>query len=387
MLNFDYNISTRIHFGKQTIDKLDDELASIVDPVLLTYGQGSIKRTGLYNKIIQIFHERNIAFKELKDIQPNPRLSSVRSGIDICHDYDIRFIVAVGGGSVIDCAKTVAAGYYYDGDVWDLFMGKEHEIKKALPLGTILTMSATGSEMNGNAVITNEQTHDKLAIHSDFVRPRFSILDPTITYTVSKQQTAAGVVDIFSHVLEQYFSNTTEAFVQDRLAEALLHSCIHYGPIALEHPNDYGARANLMWASSLALNGLLGYGKQTDWATHGIEHAVSAMFDITHAVGLAILTPAWMEYVLSDETESQMVTYARNVWGVRLSDKNAAARKGIEKTKRFFVSLGMPTKLSEVGVTIESLQTIAKKATIFGNIGRFKRLSTNDVLYILEKTF
>lgn len=387
MLNFDYNISTRIHFGKNAIDKLGDELTGFDERVLLMYGQGSIKKTNVYTKVTRILNDKNLSFKELKGIKPNPRLSSVRTGIDICQDYEIRFILAVGGGSVIDCAKTVAAGYYYDGDVWDLFMGKEHEIKKALPLGTVLTMTATGSEMNSNAVITNEETHEKLAIHSDLIRPRFSILDPTITFTVNKQQTAAGVVDIFSHILEQYFSHTSEAFVQNRLAEALLHSCIEYGPIALEHPNDYEARANLMWTSSIALNGLLGYGKQTDWATHSIEHAVSAVFDITHAVGLAILTPVWMEYVLSNRTAQQMAIYAKNVWGIRLSNPDAAAKKGIEKTKQFFVSLGMPTKLSQVGVTRESLQTIAKKATMFGSIGQFKKLSTSDVLFILEQAF
>ncbi|MDG6228332.1 MAG: iron-containing alcohol dehydrogenase [Candidatus Thermoplasmatota archaeon] len=387
MLDFDYNVPTRIHFGRHAMEKFESELQTVHGTVLLIYGGGSIKRTGLYEKIVRILDDKNIAYKELKDIQPNPRISSVRKGIALCQDYDVSFLLAVGGGSVIDCAKAIAAGYYYEGDVWDLFMGKEQAIKKALPIGTILTITATGSEMNGNAVITNEQTQDKLAIHTDLLRPRFSIIDPTLTYTVSKHQTAAGIVDIFSHILEQYFSHTTGTMVQDRLAEALLTCCIHYGPIALEYPKDYEARSNLMWTSSLALNGLLGCGKQTDWATHGIEHAVSAVYDITHAVGLAILTPVWMEYVLSDETMTQMATYAKNVWGVGSHDPNVAAREGIKKTKQYFIELGMPTRLSEVGVAYDSLKMIAKKTTLFGGLGHFKKLSEKDVLQILEQAY
>jgi alcohol dehydrogenase YqhD (iron-dependent ADH family) len=387
MLNFDYNISTRIHFGKNAIDKLRNELIGVDKRILLIYGQGSIKKTNVYTKVTQILHERNLFIRELKDILPNPRLSSVRTGIELCQDYDIQFILAVGGGSVIDCAKTIAAGYYYDGDVWDIFLGEEQGIKKALPIGTVLTLTATGSEMNGNAVITNEKTQEKLAFHTDLIRPRFSILDPTITFSVPKQQTAVGVVDIFSHILEQYFSHTSEAFVQNRIAEALLLSCIKYGAVALEHPDDYEARANLMWTSSLALNGLLTYGKQPDWATHSIEHAISAVFDITHAIGLAILTPVWMDYVFSDNTVKQMATYAKNVWHINNRNHDVAAKKGIEKTKEFFMSLGMPTKLSQVGVTYESLELIAKKATKFGSIGHYKKLTTTDVLRILERAF
>lgn len=388
MLNFDYNVPTRIHFGKHVIEHIDEELHGIDGTVLLVYGQGSIKETGLYKKITSALNDKHLSYKELKDIRPNPRLSSVREGIDICQDYNITFLLAVGGGSVIDCAKTIAAGYYFDGDVWDLFLNSKNTIRKALPIGTVLTLTATGSEMNGNAVITNEQTQEKLATHSDLLRPRFSYLDPTLTYSVPKHQTAAGVVDIFSHIIEQYFSHTKEAFVQNRLAEALLHTCIHYGPVALEKPRDYEARSNLMWASSLALNGLLSYGKRTDWATHDIEHGVSALSDITHAVGLAILTPVWMEYVLSDETVDQMALYAKNIWNVRTSsDRYAQAKKGIEKTRLFFNSLGMPKKLSDVGIGKDSLPVIAKKATMFGTIGGFKKLSEKDVLAILEQAF
>jgi butanol dehydrogenase len=387
MLNFEYNISTTIHFGKGKIDELGKELKNHSSNILFVYGQGSIKKIDLYTEIISILKKEKINFQELSGVQPNPRISSVKEGINCCTEHELDFILAVGGGSVIDCAKSIAAGYYYEGDVWELFLGNEHKIKKALPIGTLLTLSATGSEMNGNAVITNEKTKDKLAIHNDILRPTFSILDPTYTYSVSKNQTAAGVVDIFSHVLEQYFSKTRGAFVQNRLSEAILKTCIHYGPIAMDKPTDYDARANLMWSSSLALNKLLSYGKQTDWATHGIEHALSAVYDVTHAVGLAILTPAWMKYVLNHETLPLFEVYAKNLWDVKDNNPQIIAEKGIKKTKEFFISLGMPTRLSEIGVEKNSLHEIAEKATLFGPLGNVKQLETEDVLQILKNAF
>lgn len=387
MLNFDYNIQTVIHFGKGKLSELGPEIRKHSSNVLFVYGRGSVKETGLYDDVTHILNDHAISYQELSGIKPNPHLSSVRTGIKLCDDYELDFILAVGGGSVIDCAKAIAAGYYWNEDVWELFLGRENEIKKALPVGTVLTISATGTEMNGNAVITNEISKDKLGVHHDLLRPQFSILDPTFTYSVSKKQTAAGVVDTYSHVLEQYFSKTSGVFLQNRLSEAILKTCIHYGPIALEKPNDYDARANLMWSSSLALNKLLTYGKQTDWATHGIEHAVSAVYDITHAVGLAIITPSWMRYVLNDQTMSMFEMYAKNVWNIQHKNAKDTAKKGIEKTKEFFTSLGMPTRLSEVGVKKEKLPVIAEKATLLGPIGSVKRLDTEDVLSILEDAY
>ena len=291
MLDFNYAISTKIFFGKNKIEKLGEELKRYGKNILFVYGGGSIKKNGLYDSVTNIFTRNFIVYHELSGVQPNPRITSVRQGIKLCREHNIESIIAVGGGSVIDCAKTIATGVYHQGDPWEMFLLGDSTIKKALPIGTILTVAGTGSEMNGNAVISNEETEQKLAIHHDLLRPKFSILDPTYTFTVPKNQTAAGTVDIFSHILEQYFSPTKDAFVQNRLAESLLKTCIYYGPIALKEPTNYEARAQLMWTSSLALNGLLGYGKITDWATHGIEHAVSAAYDVTHGVGLAILTP------------------------------------------------------------------------------------------------
>ena len=387
MLDFNYMVSTKIFFGKNKIERLGEELKQYGKNILFVYGGGSIKKTGLYDSVTDIFTRNYIVYHELSGIQPNPRITHVRQGIKLCREHDIECIVAVGGGSVIDCAKTIAAGVYHEGDPWDLFLLGDSAIKKALPLGTILTFAGTGSEMNGNAVISNEETEQKLAIHSDLLRPKFSILDPTYTFTVPKNQTAAGTVDIFSHILEQYFSPTKDAFVQNRVAESLLLTCIHYGPLALKEPTNYEARAQLMWTSSLALNGLLGYGRLTDWATHGIEHAVSAAYDVTHGAGLAILTPYWMEYVISEETTEKFVEYAQNVWQVKGKNNLAVARKGIEKTRKFFTNLGMPKTLRDVGVQENKLKDMAEKTVLYGDVGKFKKLGKDDVLAILKKAF
>jgi alcohol dehydrogenase YqhD (iron-dependent ADH family) len=387
MLDFDYAVSTKVLFGKNKIERLGDELKLYGKKILFVYGQGSIKKTGLYNAITDIFTREYFVYHELPGVQPNPRISHVRQGIKLCREQNIECIVAVGGGSVIDCAKTIATGVYYEGDPWDLFVLGDSAIKKALPIGTILTVAGTGSEMNGNAVLSNEETEEKRAIHHDVLRPSFSILDPTYTFTVSKTQTAAGTVDIFSHILEQYFSPTKEAFVQSRLSESLLRTCIHYGPRALVEPTNYETRAQLMWTSSLALNGLLSYGRITDWATHGMEHALSAIYDVTHGVGLAILTPHWMEYVLNEETTDTFVEYAKNVWQVKGRDDLIIAKKGIKKTQDFFTSLGMPKTLRDVGVKEDKLNDMAEKTVSHGEIGKFKKLGKSDVLAILKSAF
>ncbi|WMJ82353.1 iron-containing alcohol dehydrogenase [Clostridium sp. MB40-C1] len=384
MLKFNYSIPTNVHFGKGRIQVLAKEIKKYGSKVLLTYGGGSIKKNGLYDSIVDIFNENEIFFCELNGIDPNPRLTSVNEGIKICKENDIDFILAVGGGSVIDCSKIIAAGYYYEGNPWDFFTGKAR-IKQALPIGTILTLAATGSEMNGNAVISNMETEEKLGTFGESLKPKFSILDPTYTMTVPVKQTAAGTADIMSHVFEQYFSPTEGAFLQDRLAEAVLKTCIEYGPIAIKNPEDYEARANLMWSSSIALNGLLTYGKITDWATHGMEHELSAIYDITHGIGLAILTPNWMEHVLDDGTVEKFVEYGVNVWGISLEeDKYSVARKAIEKTREFFKELGIPMTLEEVGINEERLEEMAEKATKFRPLGGFKKLDKNDVLEIYK---
>jgi alcohol dehydrogenase YqhD (iron-dependent ADH family) len=387
MRDFTYVIPTKILFGKNQVQNLGRELPSLGKKILLVYGTRSIKETGVYDTIVSLLQRNSVPFYELSGVQPNPRISSVREGISLCRMHQIDGILAVGGGSVIDCAKTIATGFYFDGDPWELFVRGDSSIQKALPLGTVLTVSGTGSEMNGNAVVTNEETKQKLAIHHDVLRPRFSILDPTLTFTVPKEQTAAGVVDIFSHVLEQYFSPTREAFVQSRLAEGLLLTCLKYGPIAMDEPTNYEARAEVMWASSLALNGLLGYGRITDWATHGMEHAVSAVYDVTHGVGLAVLTPYWMDYVLDKDTVGTFVEYAQNVWNIQDDGDFSVAKKGIEKTREFFTSVGMPCTLHEIGVQQGKLKELAEKTVSSHTIGQLKKLNKKDVLKILENAY
>jgi len=386
MDDFTYAVFTKILFGKNKIERLNEEIKKYGDTVLFVYGQGSIKKHGIYDTVKNILAKSGIDCVELSGVQPNPRIETVRTGIQLCKDHDVEVVLAVGGGSVIDCAKTVAAGVYYDGDPWDLFLVGDSAIRNALPVGTVLTVAGTGSEMNGNAVIMNETTKQKFAIHHDLLRPKFSILDPTYTFTVPPQHTAAGTVDIVSHILEQYFSPTKESYVQDRLAESLLKTCLHYGPIALRKPTNYEARAQLMWTSSLALNGLLSYGKVTDWATHAIEHAISAAYDVTHGIGLAVLTPVWMEYVLSNQTLGRFLEYSQNVWGLAGSTE-AVARQGIMKTREFFTSLGMPGSLQELGVREETLKDMAAVAVTFGSIGKFQKLTKNDVLVILKNAY
>lgn len=384
MLNFNYSIPTKIFFGKGQIEVLGKEIKKYGNNVLLVYGGGSIKKNGIYDEIVKIFKENNINFWELSGVEPNPRITTVRSGIKICRENNIDFILAVGGGSSIDCSKVIAAGYYYEKDPWDIVLDSS-KIENAIPLGTILTLSATGSEMNSGAVITNLETNEKLGTGHPSMAPKFSILDPSYTFTVPPKHTAAGIADIMSHTFENYFSKTKEAYLQNRMAEAILKTCIKYGKIAMEDPENYEARANLMWASSLAINGILSYGKKTIWSVHPIEHELSAFYDITHGIGLAILTPYWMEYVLDDSTLDNFVEYGINVWNIDdKEDKYAIANKAIEKTREYFKSLGIPSSLREVGIGEEKLDKMAKAATRRGTIGDFKPLKEDDVLKIYK---
>lgn len=386
MLDFTFQNPTKILFGESQLSKLGKELKPYSNKILLVYGGGTIVRSGLYEKIVLFLEQNDISFVELPGVQPNPRIETVREGIKLCREHDLSFILAVGGGSVIDCAKVIAAGYYYENDPWDFFNGQAR-ITDALPIGTVLTIAASGTEMNVNAVITNEATKEKKGVGSPKLMPRFSILDPLLTFTVPRGQTAAGVADTISHVFEQYFSPTPDTFLQDRMCEAVLKTCIEYAPLAISQPGYYVARANLMWASTLALNGLLSTGKLTDWATHMIEHEVSAVHDTTHGYGLAVLIPHWMEYVLDDNTAKKLAMYARNVWDISEKDDMEAAKAGIAATKKFFHSLELPSTLSEMGVTAESLPQIAENAVARGDLGRFKRLDKEAVLAILQNAF
>lgn len=388
MHNFTLFTPTEIFFGKSQIDVLGEQIKKHSGTkVLICYGSSRIKHNGLLDTIINLLHENSITYCELSGILPNPRITSVRKGIDICRENDVDFILAVGGGSMIDCAKTIAAGVFHDGDPWDLFTGKAG-VTDALPIATVLTLAATGSEMNGNAVITNMEDVKKKALRSSKIVPVFSILDPEYTYTVPKYHTAAGTVDIMSHVFEQYFSVPEDIYLQTKLSEAILNTAIKFGPVAMENPKNYEARANLMFAGTLALNNLLGFGLAGDWAVHSIEHAVSAISDLTHGIGLAILTPHWMRHVLDKNNIEKFYNLATTVFNVTPgNDKLEIAEKGIGELKRFFASLEIPASLHEVGIKEDQLEEIAKIALPSGTIGNFKELDYEDVLTILRMAY
>ena len=384
MLNFTYHVPTKIYFGKGQITALKDELKKRAKKVLIVTGQGSVKKYGIFDYVAKEAKEAGVPFVELSGIKPNPRLKSVYEGIEICRKEKVDFILAVGGGSVIDAAKAIAGGAKYKGDVWDFFE-EDVTCTDAIPIGTVLTLAATGSEMDTFAVITKEDTQRKLAFGSPAVRPVFSILDPEYTYTVNKHHTAAGVADIMTHIFEGYFSEPDSAAVPHRMAEALLKVCIHYGPIAYEKPRDYEARANILWASSLALNDLLEAGKKGDWASHAIEHEISAIYDISHGRGLAIIVPNWMKFVLSEKTLPRFVEYGTNVWGIEEKGGMETANLAIQKTRDFFNSLGLPSKLSEVNIKNEHFEQMAKNAIESnGQVGSFKNLSGKDIIEILN---
>lgn len=360
MQNFNYSIPTKIYFGKGQIKKLE-KLSQFGDKVLLVYGGGSIKRNGIYDKAAAVLRESGIRFFELSGVDPNPRIETVALGARLCREKEIDAVLAIGGGSTIDCAKMIAAAAKYSGDPWDLVLDGR-KIKDALPIACVLTLAATGSEMDGFAVISDMEKNDKLDTASQWIKPAFSILDPKFTYSVSRKQTAAGTADIMSHVFEVYFTREKDAYLQARMCEAVLKTCIEYGPVAIAHPDDYEARANLMWASSLAINGLLSYGSDVPWCVHPMEHELSAFYDITHGDGLAILTPVWMEYVLSEDTLDKFVEFGVNVWGLEKDGRpEQIAQEAIQCTRAFFDQLGLPKTLAEVGIGEENLAAMAEK--------------------------
>ena len=388
MQNFHYHMPVDLFFGEGQIAQLAPQMKRFGNRVLLVYGGGSIKRNGIYQKIMDIFSEEGISFWELSGVEPNPHLETVVRGVELCRANDVQLILAVGGGSSIDCAKVIAGSVHYDGSPWDVVMNSRL-VKDCLPLGVVLTLSATGSEMDPMAVITYTELNLKYGVGNPGFIPKFSILDPTYTYTVPASQTAAGTADMMSHVFESYFTLGDGAYLINRVAEGILQTCIHYGPIALREPDNYEARANLMWASSLAINGLLKNGKSTPWSVHAMEHALSAYFDVTHGTGLAILTPAWMEYILDDSTAQMFAEYGWNVFHLdRSLDAMTAAKAAITETRNFFISLGIPATLREIGIPEDMLETMAKNAPKGGDtIHGVKPLHWTDVLNIYRMAY
>ena len=382
MNNFRYHAYTDVRFGKGQLECLPELLAPFGKKVLMVYGGGSIRRTGLYDKVKALLAGYHVF--ELGGVEPNPKITSVREGVSICKKEKVDVVLAVGGGSTIDAAKVMAGGACYEGDPWDLVVDNS-KIGRVLPIVTVLTLAATGSEMNKNAVISNMETNEKLGTSSHDFIPQASICDPEYLFTLPASQTAAGTADIMSHIFEQYFQKETRAFVSDRFAESLLKTCIKYCPIALQEPDNYEARANLMWASTQALNSLLSCGKGGAWTCHPIEHELSAYYDITHGVGLAIVTPRWMRYILNDKTVDKFCEYGRNVWNITEEDAYQCANLAIDKTEQFFKDCGIPMTLTEIGIDESRLELMAEDTIKYNNLdSAYVALNKEDVTNILK---
>lgn len=387
MNKFVYDIPTKVYFGKDQIGNLGKELSKFGKRVLLTYGGGSIKKIGLYDAVVEQIKEAGLELFELSGIEPNPRVDSVREGAQICKDQNIDVLLAVGGGSTIDATKFIAAAACVDHDAWDfLDTSKWAPIEKALPIVSILTLSATGSEMDTAAVISNLETKEKIGRLDRNLLPKVSFLDPTNTFTVSPYQTACGSADIISHIMEVYFNQENDLYMLDCFMEGMLKTVIKYAPVAMVEPDNYEARANLMWASSWAINGFITAGKRHAWSCHPMEHELSAFYDITHGLGLAILTPRWMEYCLDESRVDKYVQFAVNVFGVDPSgEKMEIAKKGIELlSKFFFETLGLKSNFTEIGIKPEDFSAMANQACRGGVIEGFKPLAQADIENIYQ---
>lgn len=385
MENFNFHVATDIRFGQDRLSELPEVINTFGKNVLLVYGGGSIKQNGLYDKVRHALQAATVV--ELAGVEPNPRIETVTKGAALCREHQIDVILAVGGGSVIDCSKAIAGGAYVEGDLWENLVLQRQYNGPAIPIVTILTLAATGSEMNRGGVISNMQTQQKLGMGGKNLLPKVSFLDPTNTFTVNAYQTAAGSADIFSHLMENYFNATPGTDVQDGVAEGLMKTVIHHLPIALKEPENYDARANLMWASTLALNGLTGSGKTGTWSCHAMEHELSAFYDITHGIGLAILTPRWMAHILDETTVPKFARFAKEVWGIQEENPEQAARKGIQALYDFFLENGVPMTLPEVGIDTEKdFDQMAQQAIAHSTISKaaFVPLQKEDVIQIYQ---
>lgn len=386
MLNFQFYNPARIIFGKGEELNVGKYTAQYGKKVLLHYGGGSIKKNGLYDKVITALKQENIEVVELGGVCPNPVLSLVRKGIDICKKENIDFILAVGGGSVIDSAKAISVGAKVDEDIWEYFKDRKKEIKETVPIGVILTIPATGSESSTSSVITNEENLFKRSISSTKYIPKFSILNPELTYTLPSYQTACGCSDILSHLMERYFTLVENVDFTDRLLEASMKTVINNAPLAIEKPTDYNVRAEIMWVGTLAHNGLLNTGRIGDWASHYIEHELSALYNLTHGAGLSIITPAWMKYVYK-ENPDKFLQFAHRVFDVDFAynEKEKTINEMIKRLENWYKSLGLPTRLHEVNIDNSNFEEMAEKCLVGrGLTGNFKKLDKKDICNIYE---
>lgn len=355
--------------------------------VLIHYGGGSVVRSGLLDRVKKSLEAEGIAYVELGGVKPNPRSGLVYEGIDLVRKEKVDMVLAVGGGSTIDSAKAIAAGAVYDGDFWEFYQGKP--ITKALPIGTVLTISAAGSEGSPDSVITNENGMFKRGASGEAIRPAFSILNPELTQTLPAYQTACGITDIMAHLFERYLTNTTEVEVTDRMIEALLKTMIYEGPRAVADTNDYQARANIMWAGMMAHNNSCGVGRSQDWASHGIEHELSAVYDCAHGAGLAVVFPAYMKYVYKHDV-NRFVQAAVRIWGCEMdfSNPEKTALAGIQAFRDFLTSIGMPANFEQLGASAEDIEKMAHCACYGdgagGTVGGFMPLTEDDVKKVYE---
>ena len=386
MNNFQFYSPTEFVFGKET----ENECGKYVKKhggtkVLIHYGSGSVVRSGLLDRVKKSLDSENIPYVELGGVQPNPRDTKIYEGIEICRKENVDFILSVGGGSCIDSSKGIALGVPYDGDFWD-FYGTGKPVEKALPIGTILTIAAAGSEGSGASVVTKEEGMLKRDTGSDLLRPRFSILNPQLTCTLPAYQTACGATDIMAHVFERYFTNTTEVEITDRLCEAVLLTMIKEVPRVIEDPNNYEARANIMWAGTVAHNDIVGVGRDQDWNSHGIEHELSGLYDVAHGAGLAVVMPAWMDFVMNHNV-MRFAQMAVRIWGCEMNFENpeATAKAGSKEVRKFLRSIGMPINFAELGAKAEDIPLLVEKHGLGDDkTGGFVQLSAADVAEILN---
>ena len=385
MENFEFQNPTKILFGRGTEEKVGAEVATYSKKVLLHYGGGSIKVSGLYDRVIASLEAAGITWVELGGVKPNPRLSLVHEGVKLCKEHDLGLILAVGGGSVIDSAKAIAMGAMIEGDVWDFYLGKGAPVD-ALPIGTVLTIPAAGSEASTGTVVTKEEGDLKRAVNSELIYPRFSILNPELAFSLPKFQVACGAVDIMAHLMERYFTNISHVSFTDRLLEATMKTIIRQAPLVMEDAQNYDAWAEFMWAGTIAHNNLLNTGRIGEWASHDIEHEISGIYDVAHGAGLAVVFPAWMKYVLHHDLD-RFVQWAVRVWNVEMDVFNpeAVVLQGIEKMETFFQSLGLGTKLVDLGIEDDRIDEMAQKCTNGDTktVGNFIKLDSEAVRKIL----
>lgn len=383
MNNFQFYNPVKIEFGKGTVAKLGKHIP-VGSKVMVTYGGGSIKSNGVYDAVFAALSNFNVV--EFGGIEPNPSYENLMQAVVLAKAEKVDFLLAVGGGSVIDGTKFIAAAIPFQGDPWDILV-KRAAVTSAVPMGAVLTLPATGSEMNSGAVVSKRETREKFAFGSPYTFPKFSILDPEYTFSLPKNQIANGTVDAFIHVMEQYMTYPNQGLVQDRWAEGVLLSLIELGPKALANPTDYDVRANLMWAATMALNGIIGVGMPADWATHMIGHEFTALHGLAHGVTLAIAYPAMLE-VMFEEKKEKLAQYAERVWGITEGSADEKARAAIAKTEAFFNSLGVPTHLKEYGIGDESFQTIHDRFVDRGwsKMGEKQALTPELVLEVLKRS-